>query len=304
MEKLVEISEPNQIQKSALDILTHSNQELNPQVLDTLLKSAVDNPGIYNLSLSQIKDMTRSAEMVSEKTLPQLLLNSSTMDPSAKTAASLVFAETSASNTWKPGLLERLVAAQLLDTQAAAATIDGHIDSLQKSAWQGMGDIAGLCTTSISFTVASQTLKDTSAALPIPGPMKAAITIGSALVLGGFVNNAIAGRELVAPEGYYRNTALSGMVYGSAEFGAWLLEARTERLFPTLAGLTATNKLIRVSADLDSANSLEKSWSAAKTKFKSMSNPLQQSNYHSDFLRAQDSFSPDLNFNSYPVPKF
>lgn len=102
--------------------------------------------------------------------------------------------------------LENLRADQLKNqTKAEAADI-----SFGRKA---TGVVAGVASTFLTNWAVSQGLKAGSEYLPLPPLARAAIGLGTALLVGGVVNNKVTGRDLLASTGYVNNAGFSAATY-------------------------------------------------------------------------------------------
>lgn len=109
--------------------------------------------------------------------------------------------------------INRLAMARLINSDTAAGELEKFATPRKETYKTTLGDTAGLLTTALSIWGVGKTLELAAGKIPMPPLAKLTVSAGSGLLVGGYVNHELSGKDVQTA--MLRNAGLSAITFAS-----------------------------------------------------------------------------------------
>ncbi len=210
--------------------------DFHHKTIDLLMTHHIGTSGEPNLSLSKITELERYSQSLKSENLPALAKLTLEGNPSEKKATAVIFAEAAARNAENSSdsssvkLVNQLTISRLGNPELAESEKDAHLNGYQKDFRKYFADAAGLVTSFAARAGLNNFVEKTNPKLYAAG-------MAAGYIVGGLVNNEVAGRSWYSSTGFIRNAVeFAGLQRGKDFLNA---ENKFGTLFATGYGLGA-----------------------------------------------------------------
>ncbi len=218
------------------------------QTLSRLQKEFIQSPvNMDKLTIGQVKTLNDKAKSMDADQLETWAAELPAKSAEEKQAAAIIFTNEALEQN-RGNQKQVLSAALMADPRLTSEIAKVHLSNMHEEISKTSGDIAGVLGTMFLKEGIERTLESAAAIklLPLSPIIKTAVSMSAGLAIGAAINNYAAGRDLVDSQGFYRNSALSGILFASSfAAGAVILPASSGTIWQR-AGHTYTVSSVAV----------------------------------------------------------